>query len=60
MDLVTGSKRRILTGDDASMKSFKMGTDNVGHEAQVPDEAEDGGSTATATSEVTGGGGNTD
>ena len=55
MDLVTGSKRRVLTGDDASLKSFKMGT--TGHEAQVPDDAEDGESTAAATSEVTGGGG---
>ena len=59
MDIVTGSKRRVLTGDDASMKSFKIGT-TEGHEAQVPDEAEDGESTAAAASEVTGGGGHDD
>ena len=57
MDLLEGNKRRVLTSDDASMKSFKIHTDDTERDAQALDKAEDEVSTAAAASEVTGGSG---
>ena len=60
MDVVTGAKRRILHADDASAKTFNINSDNEGHDAQMPDATEDGGSSVAAASMVPGGGGCTD
>ena len=57
MEMLNGNKRRVLTSDDASMKSFKMSTYDAEREAQALEDAEEGESEAAAASKVQGGSG---